>query len=418
MSTIKEYKQFFLRGTAKSSPPNEDQESGYPTTYVDADGNVVGNRFLPTHKPSNSVFSKLFYSIPFILNSEDTSSESQQGLAKTATDDNAYDKSNADADNMAVHVKPSQLPYVTTADADNISVTKSKQVDGGGNESARYEIGLGADMAALLSNKKYLYIGYADDASGTGFSLDTANIAKPYWAFLIKTEAVTPLVAEFSGLWRRFEDQDTTESNWAFTYGTAAASGGSDDDIYLKTDSNELYKKISTVWTLIYTFPSGGSGTSSYAYVGYADDNIGTNFSTVPSTSRKYIAFKTSSTPLTPVVGDFTGLWQKYQGDDGGDGSDALAPVQYAADVVVGDISPSIITLVTVATLQGAGMTLDNVDQFKALKVEIYDSNHLDMKTRATDPVTDISFDYAGDGFIGAKFGATETVRLVITQIQ
>lgn len=74
---------------------------------------------------------------------------------------------------------------------------------------------------------------------------------------------------------------------------------------------------------------AGADGEDAYMYVGFAEDASGTGFATTPSASRPYIAFKASATALTPVAGDFAGLWVKYIGDDGqGNGDMILAAVQ------------------------------------------------------------------------------------------
>lgn len=65
------------------------------------------------------------------------------------------------------------------------------------------------------------------------------------------------------------------------------------------------------------TGASGAAGTNYYFYVGYATDSSGTGFSTTPSAARTYVAFKSSATVLTPIVGDFAGLWVKFIGADG-----------------------------------------------------------------------------------------------------
>lgn len=63
---------------------------------------------------------------------------------------------------------------------------------------------------------------------------------------------------------------------------------------------------------------NGVDGVDAYLYIGYASDGSGTGFSLTPSASLKYIAVLNSTTEIvTPVVGDFVGLWEKYLGDDG-----------------------------------------------------------------------------------------------------
>ena len=61
----------------------------------------------------------------------------------------------------------------------------------------------------------------------------------------------------------------------------------------------------------------GSSGANSYLYVRYADESDGTGFSSVSGTKR-YIGIKQSATEIvSPVAGDFTGLWYDRQGIQG-----------------------------------------------------------------------------------------------------
>ena len=78
--------------------------------------------------------------------------------------------------------------------------------------------------------------------------------------------------------------------------------------------------------------------TTNNLYVAYAADASGTNFSQVPSSALPYIAFRVSSTPLTPVVTDFAGRWVRFQGLNGAAGANGTNGVSaylytaYAAD--------------------------------------------------------------------------------------
>lgn len=70
---------------------------------------------------------------------------------------------------------------------------------------------------------------------------------------------------------------------------------------------------------------TGVAGDSAYLYIGYASDDIGTDFSldyNSPSMlPRKYIAALSTATEIiTPLAADFAGLWVKFVGDDGDPG--------------------------------------------------------------------------------------------------
>jgi len=70
---------------------------------------------------------------------------------------------------------------------------------------------------------------------------------------------------------------------------------------------------------------SGGDGVSSYTYMAYASDGVGTDFTNVFNPDLDYIAIKTITSPLvSPVAGDFTGLWKNYKGPIGEPGDDGL----------------------------------------------------------------------------------------------
>lgn len=64
------------------------------------------------------------------------------------------------------------------------------------------------------------------------------------------------------------------------------------------------------------------SGASAYVYTAYASDASGTDFTTIFDAALDYIAFKVvMNNPITPVVGDFAGLWKNYKGVAGAAGA-------------------------------------------------------------------------------------------------
>lgn len=65
----------------------------------------------------------------------------------------------------------------------------------------------------------------------------------------------------------------------------------------------------------------GTAGANAYLYIGYATDDTGAGYASTPDPTRKYIAFRQSTTTISTVTAaTFTGLWQKYLGDAGEDG--------------------------------------------------------------------------------------------------
>lgn len=74
---------------------------------------------------------------------------------------------------------------------------------------------------------------------------------------------------------------------------------------------------------------SGQAGTSSYTYIRYAADNIGTGMSADPDDSRPYMAVLVTNSSTPPSASDFTGLWTKYLGEDGQNGTDGTDGVSF-----------------------------------------------------------------------------------------
>lgn len=121
-------------------------------------------------------------------------------------------------------------------------------------------------------NFNYIYLAYADDDIGTGFTL-SFNPTKTYVAILNSpVEISIPVVGDFTGLWTK----------------------------YIGIDGND--------------------GLDSFNYIGYAEDDIGTGFDLTPDDTRPYVAFRNSNVALVPDAIDFNGLWKKYLGVDGVDG--------------------------------------------------------------------------------------------------
>jgi hypothetical protein len=68
--------------------------------------------------------------------------------------------------------------------------------------------------------------------------------------------------------------------------------------------------------------PPGAAGTSAYLYIAYATDSSGSGYSVTPAPTRKWIAILNSSSPILAVTAaNFSGLWQKYIGEDGTNGT-------------------------------------------------------------------------------------------------
>lgn len=128
----------------------------------------------------------------------------------------------------------------------------------------------------------YVYIAYASDASGTGFTT-TFNANLDYIAIKsTTTPIVTPQASDFTGLWK----------NYKGIQGIQGEQGVAGED-----------------------------GSSAYVYIAYASDANGTGFTTTFSPTLNYIAIKSTNTEIvSPQASDFTGLWFNYKGEKGDQG--------------------------------------------------------------------------------------------------
>jgi len=83
----------------------------------------------------------------------------------------------------------------------------------------------------------------------------------------------------------------------------------------------------------------GAPGAPAYLYLAWASDDIGTDFTTTFDPLLDYTAFKISYSVLTPVVGDFAGLWKNYKGTQGAPGTDPIGNVTNVDPTVDDDSS-------------------------------------------------------------------------------
>jgi len=91
------------------------------------------NRFLKDHFPSQDVFEKLFNSLTFKLNPEDTASVATQGLVKIVTGTEVIgraDSVTASGETFTTVVVPSALPVVAAGDNTTITTEIIKASDG------------------------------------------------------------------------------------------------------------------------------------------------------------------------------------------------------------------------------------------------------------------------------------------------
>ena len=97
MTYIKEVPGWFLRHGSVPSGKDRDRETTFSKIYPnghDLEGEY--NVFLENDYPSEKVYSKLFNSVPFIIDPYGTAFEKQQGLVQKATDANVINRSSLD----------------------------------------------------------------------------------------------------------------------------------------------------------------------------------------------------------------------------------------------------------------------------------------------------------------------------------
>lgn len=112
MAIIKEFREFFLRHVQVNTGLKKDQEVGYGLNYIVQGIGTVFNRFLKNDYPSEDVFKKLFESLTFKLNTEDTATYINQGLVRKATDTEAVARTNNGINTFTNVVVPNQLSDV------------------------------------------------------------------------------------------------------------------------------------------------------------------------------------------------------------------------------------------------------------------------------------------------------------------
>ena len=185
MPVIKEYREFFLRNTQVNGGSKPDQETGFPVVYQVT--NLLGavlnvyNRFLKNNYPSETVFQKLYASLTFKLNSEDTATLSDQGLAKQATDAEIIARTSTWSDGMTRFVTPRQL---------GLDVNESwKNIGGSGNMANGQAIPAYASNCLAPSGSAILPLQIRMKADGKiairGWVAFTANPTTPQVLFVL-----------------------------------------------------------------------------------------------------------------------------------------------------------------------------------------------------------------------------------------
>lgn len=202
MATIKEFREFFLRHIKVTSGTKPDQEVNFPTQYY-IGTTLVYNRFLKNDYPSESIFKKLYESLTFKLNKEDTAKLSEQGLVKIATDAQAKARSSNATSDYTAAVVPHQLPEVilTSVLAQDVNIGSAETTTGmmlqlvertiAGLSRYVYKLSVAVDKSITIASEKVQLVNdaatpgaskyYGTNGAGTkgwfGFTTDVQNVA-------------------------------------------------------------------------------------------------------------------------------------------------------------------------------------------------------------------------------------------------
>lgn len=200
MSVIKEFREFFLRNVKTTTGSKPDQEVGFPVTYV-VDGVQRNNRFLKNHVPSENVYKKLFESIPFKLNVEDTATTTTQGLVKVATDLKAYNRENEALGNMRSVIEPHQLVELTNQNILNLTITG--------------DLSIGNPTIINISDVDIVKFAIGGVVTGAGIDVDTKIISIDYNANEIELDKNA--LSNQVGIVIEQEETDSNISNFSFS---------------------------------------------------------------------------------------------------------------------------------------------------------------------------------------------------------
>jgi microcystin-dependent protein len=192
MAIIKEFREFFLRHVQVSSGAKPDQEVGFNLQYFIGGIGQKFNRFLKGDFPNENVFKKLFQSITFKLNVEDTADNVNQGLVRIATDTEAEARTDNSTGTFTNVVQPHQLPnLVLHADSDDVVVGSPIILNGlilfalkrtiGGKFWRNFKIAINYDKSIVIGTGDTLELDGDDSTPGNNKVYGTNNIGIKGW---------------------------------------------------------------------------------------------------------------------------------------------------------------------------------------------------------------------------------------------
>lgn len=169
---VKEFREFFLRTNQVVTGNKKDQQVNYPINSLI--GSIrKGNRFLKGHFPTEDVFKKLFESIAFKKNVEDTADSTNQGLVRLATDTEAKNRTIKLAGTFTTVTSPEQLPEVvvnntisapytsiSSSSANGITITKLDKDLGNGRIRRDFDVKLESNNTPIEATSSVLVASY------------------------------------------------------------------------------------------------------------------------------------------------------------------------------------------------------------------------------------------------------------------
>lgn len=236
-----------------------------------------GTRFLKGDFPSETTFRNLTDSVPFFDETSDRAKTDAQGLVYKATDAEAKSYDETDTGTKTKAVVPSQLPEVKNALSSDYydNITSINDVPQFNNASLEVITATNA-LSYPNQNKRNIFV----TRLSSGFKT---------WIM----DNILPRLVKKGG-----------------TTGQVLAKASNTD--YDLEWSNPVAGPPGPQGPAGVNGTNGTNGTNAYTYIAYADANDGTGFTTTFNVSKDWIAIRSTTSPLVPVVGDFAGLWKRY----------------------------------------------------------------------------------------------------------
>ena len=153
------------------------------------------SRFSKSNKPSQSTFYDLLDSTCFKTELGDTSSETQQGIAKLCTNANAISRTSAASTSMQTLVRPHQLLMMQLGDAVQIAAGVASSYEGlkltgitktaGSHTRLNYQLELNVNSLSIqtpVANDYFVFEDITDSSTKKGLISALTALAAGYWS--------------------------------------------------------------------------------------------------------------------------------------------------------------------------------------------------------------------------------------------